>query len=78
LRWQIIDHLSLRKIALLRGVSVSNISQDYERLKAHLLFQLRGLICQRAGVPLEDVASVSAFASQPPVTLATADLRGSS
>jgi RNA polymerase sigma-70 factor (ECF subfamily) len=58
LRWHLVENLSLRKLATVRGTHVSSVSRDYARVRAAILAHVREALKARTGLPTSDVESV--------------------
>jgi RNA polymerase sigma-70 factor len=58
LRWHLVENLSLRKLATVRGTHVSTVSRDYARVRAAILAHVREVLKERTGLPTRDVDSV--------------------
>jgi RNA polymerase sigma-70 factor (ECF subfamily) len=58
LRWHVVENLSLRKLATVRGTHVSSVSRDYARVRAAILAHVREALKTRTGLPTRDVESV--------------------
>lgn len=58
LRWHLIESLSLRKIAAVRGVHVATVAREYARLRARVMDQVRAALRESSGLPSQDVDSV--------------------
>ncbi len=60
LRWHLVENLSLRKIALVRGETVSAVSRQYARIRAGILDRVRQRLKEQTGLPSKDLDSVMA------------------
>jgi RNA polymerase sigma-70 factor, ECF subfamily len=60
LRWHLVDNLSLRKIAVVRGEHVSAVSRQYARIRAFILDRVRQRLKEQTGLPTRDLDSVMA------------------
>jgi RNA polymerase sigma-70 factor (ECF subfamily) len=58
LRWHLVESLSLRKIAAVRGVHVATIAREYARLRARIMDTVRAALRESSGLPSQDVDSV--------------------
>ena len=60
LRWHLVDNLSLRKIAVVRGDNVSAVSRQYALIRAFLMDRVRQRLKEHTGLPTRDLNSVMA------------------
>jgi RNA polymerase sigma-70 factor, ECF subfamily len=75
LRWHLVDDLSLRRIAVVRGDNVSAVSRQYARIRAWIMDHVRLRLKEHTGLPTRDVDSVmSALRSQISLSLSTCAL----
>jgi RNA polymerase sigma-70 factor (ECF subfamily) len=58
LRWHLVENLSLRKIAVLRGSNVSAISREYARIRALIRDRIVELVKTRTGLPVRELDSL--------------------
>jgi RNA polymerase sigma-70 factor (ECF subfamily) len=58
LRWHLVEEISLRKIALMRGSNVSSISRDYARVRGRILDHVRGRLHLHTGIAPDELDSV--------------------
>lgn len=58
LRWHLVESLSLRKIAAVRGVHVATVAREYARLRAAIMDKVRAALRDSSGLPSQDVDSV--------------------
>jgi RNA polymerase sigma-70 factor (ECF subfamily) len=65
LRWHLVDDISLRKIAILRGTNVSAVAREFARLRASVMASVQLALRERTGLPAPDVdAIITALASR--------------
>jgi RNA polymerase sigma-70 factor (ECF subfamily) len=58
LRWHLVENLSLRKIAILRGTNVSAISREYARIRATIRESIVEQLRTRTGLPVQELNSL--------------------
>jgi hypothetical protein len=58
LRWHLVENLSLRKIATIRGSNVSAMSREYARIRATIRESIVELLRTRTGLPRRDLDSL--------------------
>jgi RNA polymerase sigma-70 factor len=58
LRWHLVENLSLRKIAVLRGSNVSAVSREYARLRSTIRDSVVDRLRTRTGMPINELNSL--------------------
>jgi RNA polymerase sigma-70 factor (ECF subfamily) len=58
LRWHLVDNISLRKLATMRGVHVSKVARNYARVRSFILEHVRQRLKVQTGLPTRDLQSL--------------------
>ncbi len=57
-RWHLVEKVSMRKLALIRGTNVSTVSRDFARIRQGILNHARTMLASRVGLATSEVDSM--------------------